>query len=53
MLRKMICLEPKERLTVPQILSHAWLKDTNDDTDESSSDNSQGGDPQDDQGGDG
>ena len=53
MLRKMICLEPKERLTVPKILSHAWLKDTNDDTDESSSDNSQEGGPQEDHGGDG
>lgn len=29
----MIRLEPKERLTVPQILAHNWLKDTNDDSD--------------------
>jgi hypothetical protein len=34
----MIRLEPKDRLTVPQILSHEWLKDTNDDTEESESD---------------
>jgi len=34
----MIRLEPKDRLTVPQILSHEWLKDTNDDTDDSESD---------------
>ena len=27
----MIQLEPKSRLTVPQILSHAWLKETNED----------------------
>jgi len=27
----MITLEPKDRLTLPQILSHAWLKETNDD----------------------
>ena len=26
----MIRLEPTERLTIPQILSHAWLKETND-----------------------
>ncbi len=29
--RGMIKLEPKQRLTVPQILSHPWLKETNDD----------------------
>mmetsp|Transcript_41281 Transcript_41281/g.62855 ORF Transcript_41281/g.62855 Transcript_41281/m.62855 type:complete len:93 (+) Transcript_41281:3217-3495(+) len=27
--RGMIKLEPKQRLTVPQILSHPWLKETN------------------------
>lgn len=32
-LKSMIKLEPKERLTVPQILAHSWLKDTNDDSD--------------------
>ena len=26
----MIKLEPNQRLTIPQILSHNWLKDTND-----------------------
>ena len=26
----MIKLEPKSRLTVPEILSHEWLKETND-----------------------
>lgn len=30
----MIQLEPKKRLTVPQILSHEWLKETNDDESE-------------------
>ena len=25
----MIKLEPKERLTIPQILTHSWLKETN------------------------
>ena len=30
----MIQLEPKQRLTVPQILSHAWLKETNEDESE-------------------
>lgn len=32
-LTNMIKLEPKDRLTVPSILAHAWLKDTNDDSD--------------------
>lgn len=27
----MIQLDPKQRLTVPQVLSHAWLKETNED----------------------
>ena len=27
----MIKLEPRDRLTLPQILSHPWLKETNDD----------------------
>lgn len=31
LVRGMIQLEPKSRLTVPQILSHAWLKETNED----------------------
>ena len=31
-LRSMIKLEPKDRLTIPQILSHEWLKDTNEDS---------------------
>lgn len=30
----MIQLEPKARLTVPQILSHQWLKETNEDESE-------------------
>ena len=34
LVRGMIQLEPKGRLTVPQILSHAWLKETNDDESE-------------------
>lgn len=32
--RGMIKLEPKERLTLPQILSHVWLKETNDEESE-------------------
>ena len=31
LVRGMIQLEPKQRLTVPQVLSHAWLKETNED----------------------
>jgi serine/threonine protein kinase len=31
LVRGMIQLEPKGRLTVPQILSHQWLKETNED----------------------
>lgn len=34
LVKGMIKLEPKERLTIPQILSHAWLKETNDDESE-------------------
>ncbi len=31
----MIKLNPRERLTIPQILAHSWLKETNeDDSDE-------------------
>lgn len=41
-LKGMICLEPKERLTVPQILSHQWLKDTTEDSDTESEKNSEG-----------
>ena len=33
-MRGMIQLEPRARLTVPQILSHEWLKETNDDESE-------------------
>ena len=36
----MIKLNPIERLTMPQILAHSWLKETNDDT-ESESDQSE------------
>ena len=33
-------MEPKGRLTIPQILSHAWLKETNEDeSDEEDEDN--------------
>jgi hypothetical protein len=39
----MIQLEPKARLTVPQILSHAWLKETNEDeSDEEEEENEDG-----------
>lgn len=35
MVRGMIKLNPRERLTIPQILAHQWLKETNeDDSDE-------------------
>ena len=30
----MIKLEPNERLSIPLILSHPWLKETNDEEDE-------------------
>ena len=30
----MIKLNPKERLTIPQIFSHPWLKETNEDDSE-------------------
>lgn len=43
----MIQLEPKQRLTVPQILSHGWLKETNedesDDEDEDNNDDDKDG----------
>jgi len=46
--RGMIQLEPKSRLTVPQILSHAWLKETNedesDDEDEENNEDDKDGD---------
>ena len=29
LIKGMIRLEPKERLTIPQILTHSWLKETN------------------------
>ena len=32
--RGMIKLNPRERLTIPQILAHAWLKETNEDDSE-------------------
>lgn len=34
MVRGMIKLNPRERLTIPQILAHAWLKETNEDDSE-------------------
>lgn len=43
LVRGMIQLEPKQRLTVPQILSHAWLKETNEDeSDEEEEDKDEG-----------
>ena len=40
LVKGMIQLEPKGRLTFPQILSHEWLKETNDDeSDEEDEDN--------------
>lgn len=43
LVRGMIQLEPKARLTVPQILSHAWLKETNEDeSDEEEEENEDG-----------
>lgn len=38
LVRGMIQLEPRARLTVPQILSHDWLKETNDDESEDEED---------------
>ena len=43
LVRGMIQLEPKSRLTVPQILAHAWLKETNEDeSDEEEEENEDG-----------
>jgi len=39
LVKGMIQLEPKQRLTFPQILSHAWLKETNDDESEEEEEN--------------
>ena len=40
LIRKLIRLNPNDRITFPQMFSHAWLKETNeDDDDESESDN--------------
>lgn len=39
----MIKLNPRERMTIPQILSHHWLKETNeDDSEEEDPDNNDG-----------
>jgi hypothetical protein len=32
MINGLLKLEPKQRLTIPQILSHGWLKETNEDS---------------------
>jgi len=41
--RGMIRLNPRERMTIPQILGHSWLKETNeDDSEEEDEDNKQG-----------
>ena len=45
----MIRLEPGDRLTIPQILSHAWLKETNEmatdsEEEEDAPENAEGGD---------
>ena len=34
MVKGMIKLDPRERLTIPQILAHVWLKETNEDDSE-------------------
>jgi hypothetical protein len=34
----MIKLNPRDRLTIPQILAHSWLKETNDDESEEEED---------------
>jgi hypothetical protein len=36
----MIKLNPRERLTIPQVLSHSWLKETNEDDSEEEEDES-------------
>lgn len=37
----MILLEPRARLTVPEILSHAWLKETNEDESDEEEENAE------------
>lgn len=40
----MIKLNPRDRLTIPSILAHPWLKETNDDeSDEEEEENNEGG----------
>ena len=39
----MIKLEPKSRLTVPEILSHEWLKETNDEESDDDDDDNEDG----------
>ena len=34
MINSMLKLDPKARITIPEILSHEWLKETNEDSDE-------------------
>lgn len=41
LVRGMILLEPKARLTVPEILSHSWLKETNEDESDEEEDNAE------------
>ena len=41
LVRGMILLEPRDRLTVPEILSHAWLKETNEDESDEEEENAE------------
>ena len=41
LVRGMILLEPRARLTVPEILSHQWLKETNEDESDEEEENAE------------
>ena len=43
LVKGMIVLEPKKRLTVPEILSHEWLKETNDEESDDDDDENEDG----------
>jgi serine/threonine protein kinase len=40
MIKGMLKLTPKDRITIPQILVHPWLKETNEDDSEEEEDTS-------------
>jgi serine/threonine protein kinase len=49
--RGMIRLNPRERHTIPQILAHHWLKETNEDDSEDEEENKDGNEGQNQEGG--